>query len=174
MSSVSVQIPVLDLPWPDDLKIAVVTLRDASPGWRRLAFEAASVAQPGGDSFPLAERAPGRGGAERDRTAFLYRQADLVRGYLCVASKIVTGYRDPLTGYRTAADGERVSRPCVLVVWVDVELRRHGVARELVEAAARHAGVAVSGLAWAEPFTDSGYLLARSIVPDGFWIADYS
>ncbi len=31
-----------------------------------------------------------------------------------------------------------------------------------------------SGLAWAEPFTDKGYLLAQSIVPDGLWIADYS
>jgi hypothetical protein len=31
-----------------------------------------------------------------------------------------------------------------------------------------------SSLAWAEPFTDSGYLLARSIVPEGLWIADYS
>jgi len=28
-------------------------------------------------------------------------------------------------------------------------------------------------LAWAEPFTDSGYLLARSVATNGMWIADY-
>ena len=26
------------------------------------------------------------------------------------------------------------------------------------------------GLAWSEPFTDSGYLLAQSVNPDGLWI----
>ena len=75
--------------------------------------------------------------------------------------------RDRAAGYRQAADPERVIRPCVMVVWVDAELRRHGVARQLVNAAARHVRVPASGLAWAEPFTDSGRLLARSIVPDG-------
>lgn len=174
MSSVSVPIPALDPPWPDDLKIAVVTAQDAPSGWRRLAHEVAAVAQPGGHSFPLAERPPAGGSAQHGRTAFLYRKANLVRGYLCVASKIVTGYRDPLTGYRQAADTERVIRPRVIVIWVDAELRRHGVARQLVDAATRHARVTASGLAWAEPFTDGGYLLAKSIAPHGLWIADYS
>jgi GNAT superfamily N-acetyltransferase len=58
-----------------------------------------------------------------------------------------------------------------MIVWVDAQLRRHGVARQLVDAAARHVGVPPSGLAWAEPFTD--YRLAQSIAPDGF-PADYS
>lgn len=61
-----------------------------------------------------------------------------------------------------------------MVVWVDAQMRRHGAAQQLVEAAARHAGVTPSGLASAEPFTDSGYLLALSITPGGLWIADYS
>jgi GNAT superfamily N-acetyltransferase len=61
-----------------------------------------------------------------------------------------------------------------MIVWVAVELRGRGVARQLVNAAARHAGVTPSSLAWAEPFTDSGYLLAQSITPDGLWITDYS
>jgi GNAT superfamily N-acetyltransferase len=152
----------------------VVTSRDAPTGWRRLAHEVAAATQYGGHSFPLAERRSGNDGAEHDRTAFLYRQADQVSGYLCLASKVVTGYRDPAAGYRQAADAERVIRPCVMVVWVDADLRRHGVARQLVDAAARHVRVTASGLAWAEPFTDSGYLLARSIVPAGLWIADYS
>jgi GNAT superfamily N-acetyltransferase len=174
MSSVSVPIPALDPPWPDDLKIAVVTAHDAPSGWRRLAHEVAAAAQPGGHSFPLAERPPGRGSAEQGRAAFLYRKADRVHGYLCLASKIVTGYRDPLRGYRQAAGTERVIRSCVIVIWVDAELRRQGVARQLADAAARRARVTASGLAWAEPFTDSGYLLAKSITPNGLWIADYS
>ncbi len=70
----------------------------------------------------------------------------------------------------TSRDGVKAG----LVVWVDAQLRRHGVARQLVDAAARHTGFTPSGLAWAEPFTDSGYLLAQSIAPDGLWIADYS
>jgi hypothetical protein len=69
MSSVSVPIPALDPPWPDDLKIAVVTAQDAPSGWRRLAHEVAAATQPGGHSFPLAERPPGRGNAEDGRTA---------------------------------------------------------------------------------------------------------
>lgn len=68
----------------------------------------------------------------------------------------------------------RVSRPCVMIVWVDVLLRRRGIARQLVETVLLHAGGTASGLAWAEPFTDSGYLLAQSVTSDGLWIADYS
>jgi GNAT superfamily N-acetyltransferase len=174
MRSIGVPIPTLEPPWPDALKIAVITSRDARLGWQRLAHEVAAVVQPGGDSFPLAQRPPGRDGAEQDRTAFLYRHADRVCGYLCLASRLVTGYRSPSAGYRHATDSERVIRPCIMVVWVAAQLRRHGVARQLVDAAARHAGVTTSGLAWAEPFTDSGYLLAQSITPDGLPIADYS
>jgi hypothetical protein len=48
-----------------------------------------------------------------------------------------------------------------------------GIARQLVDAAARHVGVTPSGLAWAEPFTDGGYHLAHSVASDGLWI-DYS
>ena len=174
MGSAGVPIPALDPPWPDALKIAVITSQDAPLGWRRFAHEVAAAAQPGGHSFPPAERPPGRDGAGPDRTAFLYRRADRVCGYLCLTSKIVTGYREPSAGYRHATDAERVIRPCIMIVWVDVQLRRHGVARQLVGAAERHAGVEPSALAWAEPFTDSGYLLAQSIAPDGLWIADYS
>ena len=172
MSSIGVRIPALDPPWPDDAVIMVVTSR-AAPGWRSLAHEAAVAAQPGGHSFPLGGQPAGSAGAEDSRAAFLYRHMDRVAGYLCLASKIVTGYRDPLSGYRHATDPERVVRPCVMVVWVDVDLRRHGVARQLVAAAVRYANVTPAGLAWSEPFTDGGYLLAQSIDPDGLWIADY-
>jgi hypothetical protein len=173
MSSAGVSIPALDPPWPDDAVIMVVTSR-AAPGWRSLAHQAAGAAQPGGHSFPLRGQLAVRGEAEDSRAAFLYRHADRVAGYRCLASKIVTGYRDPSSGFRPATDTERVIRPCVMVMWVDVQLRRHGVARQLVVAAARYANVRPAGLAWGEPFTDSGYLLAQSIVPDGLWIADYA
>lgn len=171
MSSIVVRIPALDPPWPDDAVIMVVTSR-AAPGWRSLAHEAAVAAQPGGHSFPLGGKPAGRD-AEDSRAAFLYRHMDRVAGYLCLASKVVTGYRDPSSGYRPVTDTERVIRPCVMVIWVDVQLRRHGVARQLVAAAARYANVTPAGLAWSEPFTDSGYLLAQSITSDGLWIADY-
>lgn len=98
----------------------------------------------------------------------------MVCGYLCLASQFVTGHRSPSAGYRLATDAERVIRPCTMVVWVGTRLRRQGVARQLVDAAAQHAGVAPSGLAWAEPFTDSGYHLAHSVAPDGLLIADYN
>jgi hypothetical protein len=174
MRSTGVPIPALDPPWPDALTIAVVTSRDARLGWRRFAHEVAAAVQPGGHSFPLVERPPGRDDAKHDRTAFLYRHTDRACGYLCLAGRLVTGYRSPSAGYRHATDAERVIRPCVMVVWVAAQLRRQGAARQLVGAAARHAGVRPSGLAWAEPFTDSGYLLAQSIAPDGLWIGDYS
>jgi GNAT superfamily N-acetyltransferase len=172
MSSIGVPIPALGPPWPDDAVIMVVTSR-AAPGWRSLAHQAAAAAQPGGHSFPLAGQLAGRGEADDGRAAFLYRHADRVAGYLCLASKTVTGYRNPSAGFRHATGTERVVRPCVLVIWVDVQLRRHGVARQLVAAAARYANVTPAGLAWGEPFSDSGYFLAQSIVPDGLWIADY-
>ena len=168
-----IPIPTLDPPWPEAVKIAVIISHEAPPGWLGLAHEVAAVAQPGGHSFPLAERPACRDTTEPGRTAFLYRHADAVCGYLCLANQLVTGYRTFSAGYRRARDMERVSRPCIMVAWVDPQRRRHGVARELVEAAARHAGITASGLAWAEPFTDSGYLLAHSIAPDGLWITDY-
>ncbi len=174
MRSAGIPIPTLDPPWSDSQKIAVVTSRDAPLGWRRFVHEVAAAAQPGGPSFPSADRPPGRDGVERDRTAFLYRHADLVCGYLCLASRLVTGHRSSSAGYRLATDAERVIKPCIMVVWVDARLRRQGVARQLVDAAARHAGVTPSGLAWAEPFTDRGYYLAHSVAPDGLWIADYN
>jgi GNAT superfamily N-acetyltransferase len=172
MRSVGVPIPALDPPWPDSQQVAVVTSRDAPLGWRRFAHEVAAAAQPGGHSFP-AERSPDHD-ADRDRTAFLYRYADLACGYLCLASRLVTGHRSPTEGYRPTTEAERVVRPCIMIVWVDIRMRRQGVARQLVDAAARHAGVALSGLAWAEPFTDNGYHLAHSVAPDGLWIVDYS
>ena len=95
-------------------------------------------------------------------------------GYLALADKLVTAYREPSARYRKAVAAERVSRPCVLVVWVAMGRRRAGVARRLVGAAARHCEITASELAWAEPFTDNGYLLARSMSPNGMWIADYS
>jgi len=168
-----IPIPILDPPWPEAAKIAVISSHAASPGWLRLAHEVAAAAQPGGHSFPLAERPAGRDITEPGRTAFLYRHADGVCGYLCLASQLVTGYRSFSAGYRRARDTERVNRPCILVAWVYPQRRRHGVARELVEAAARHAGITPSGQAWAEPFADSGYLLAHSVAPDGLWITDY-
>jgi hypothetical protein len=87
---------------------------------------------------------------------------------------VVTGYREPSARYRKAAAIERVSRPCVLVVRVAIGRRRSGIARRLVAAAARHCDITASDLAWAEPFTDNGYLLAHSMSPNGMWIADYS
>ena len=173
MRSVGVPIPALDPPWPDTQKIAVVTSRDAPPGWRRFAHEVAAAAQPGGHSFPFAERSPSHDGTDHDRTAFLYRHTDLACGYLCLASRLITGHRSHSAGYRLTTDEERAVRPCIMVVWVDVRLRRQGIARRLIDAAARHTGVTPSGLAWAEPFTDSGYRLAHSVAPDGLWIADY-
>lgn len=143
------------------------TRRDSSPS------RPAKIPGPGGDSFPLAEQPPGRDGAEHDRTAFLYRHADRVCGYLCLASRLITRYRSPSAGYRGATDEERVIKPCIMVVWVAAQLRRYGIARQLVHAAARRAGITPSGLGWAEPFTDSGYLLAQSIAPDGMSVADY-
>lgn len=53
-------------------------------------------------------------------------------------------------------------------------LRRRRVAGQLADAAARNRGISASGLAWAEPFTDSGCLFARSMAPNGMWISDYS
>jgi hypothetical protein len=97
-----------------------------------------------------------------------------VSGYLCLASRRITGYRPPATGYRPASGAERVIRPCILVAWVDTPLRRHGIARRLVIAAAQYADVPPTGQGWAEPFTDNGYLLAQSMTPDGLWITDYS
>ena len=172
MAGAGVPIPVLEPSWPDDREIVVVASNTASPGWRRFAHEVAAVVH-GGHSFPLAELLPGSDGADL-RRAFLYRRAAYVCGYLCLADKVVTGYREASARYREAVAAERVTRPCVLVVWVAADMRRRGVARHLVQAAAQYSGVTPSGLAWAEPFTDRGYLLARSMAPDGLWIADYS
>jgi ribosomal protein S18 acetylase RimI-like enzyme len=169
-----VPIPDLDPRWPDDATVAVVTSGASPPGWRRLAHQVAAIVQPGGHSFPLAEPAQDSRPDDLARRAFLYRQANRVCGYLVLANKTVTGYREASARYRETDAAERVTRTCVMVVWVAPEMRRRGVARQLVDEAARNCGIRASGLAWAEPFTDSGYLLARFMAPDGMWIADYS
>ena len=94
-------------------------------------------------------------------------------GCLALADKTVTGYREASARCREADAAERFTRPCVLVVWVATDRRRRGVARQLVDAAAQDSGITASGSAWAGPFTDSGYLFARSVDPNGMWIADY-
>ena len=132
MRSVGVPIPTLEPPWPDRLKIAVISSVDAPPGWRRFAHEVAAAAQPGGHSFPLPKRSSDRDGAEHGRTAFLYSHANQVCGYLCLANKLTTGYRSSSAGYRHTTDAERVTRPCVTIAWVAAPLRRHGVARQLI------------------------------------------
>jgi GNAT superfamily N-acetyltransferase len=173
MVRTDVPIPSLDPPWPEGQEIAVVIAQAASPGWRRLAHDTAAAGQPGGHSFPLGEPARSRDGAADDRAAFLYRHEDRVGGYLCLASRLITGYRSSTTGYRPASDTERIIRPSILIVWVDTRLRSHGIARRLVIAAAQYADVMPSSMGWAEPFTDSGYLLTQSITPGGLWITDY-
>jgi hypothetical protein len=55
---------------------------------------------------------------DRDRTAFLYRHADVACGYLCLSSRLVTGHRSLSAGYRLTTAAERVIRPCIVVVWV--------------------------------------------------------
>lgn len=164
----------LDPPWPEGQEIAVVIAQEASPAWRRLAHDAAAAAQSGGHSFPLGEPVRWPDSAADDRTAFLYRHEDQVGGYLCLANRLITGHRSPTTGYRPASDTERIIRPSILIVWVDTPLRGHGITSRLVIAAAQHADVVPSDIGWAEPFTDNGYLLARSITPGGLWITDYS
>jgi hypothetical protein len=173
MTSAGVPIPDLDPPWPANRTIAIVSSDGSPPGWRTLAHQVVAVFQAGGHSFPLAENTPVNRGGPR-RKAFLYRVADRACGCLILADKTVTGYREASAGYREAAAGERVIRPCVLTVWMAPEVRWRGAARQLVEAAAQHSGVTASSLAWAEPFTDSGYLFARSVTPNGMWIADYA
>jgi hypothetical protein len=55
-----------------------------------------------------------------------------VRGYLALADKTVTGYREPSARYREADSLERVGRACVLVVRVAPEGRRlHGPERHV-------------------------------------------
>jgi GNAT superfamily N-acetyltransferase len=175
MARTGVPIPTLDPPWPEGQEIAVVIAQAASPGWRRLTHDAAAAAQPGGHSFPLDEAPRSRDStADDDLTAFLYRHEDRVGGYLCLASRLITGFRSPTTGYRPTLDTARIIWPSILIVWVDTELRRQGIARRLVVAAAQHADVVPSSMGWAEPFTDNGYLLAQSIAPGGLWITDYS
>jgi GNAT superfamily N-acetyltransferase len=160
-------------PWPEGRQIAVVSSSAASFEWRSLVHDVALAAHPGGHSFSVAEHCPRDDGNALERKAFLYRQADGVGGYLCLADKIIRGYREDSARYREGVVAERVTKPCVLVVWVAVPLRRQGIARQLVDAAAQYSGVPPSDLAWTEPFTDRGYLLARSVAPDGFCVADY-
>jgi hypothetical protein len=154
--------------------ITGVVPSDCSPlGWRTLAHRVAAVFRVGGDSFPLAEGVSGSGDGSR-RKAFLDRRVGQVCGCLVLADKAVTGCREVSARYREGAAAERVIRPCVLTVRVAPEVRRRGVARQLVAAEAQHSGVTMSSLSWAEPFTDSGYVLARSVTPNGMWIANYT
>jgi GNAT superfamily N-acetyltransferase len=176
--AVGVPVPAtLDAAWPDDT-IAIVTTSDPI-GWRRLTYELAQVARRAGRydfaSFP----APiGRGGPDPKQTrAFLFRHHDPSRGnaaagYLVVSDEPTAGRYNPATRDSNEA-GQGQVRPTVGLVFVAYHLRRGGIGSALIRAAAEHAGVAPSELAWWTPFTDAGAALAQSFPgPDGgVWVA---
>jgi GNAT superfamily N-acetyltransferase len=151
--------------------LAVVTT--ASPArWRWLAYETAEVARRAGGydaaSFP-APSGQRRPDAENTR-ALLYRHGDAVAGYLVLVDAQTAGRYDLATGQSTDAGAGEV-RPTVGLVFVAYHLRRAGIGRALVQAAAERAHVAPSGLAWWSPFTDDGAALARAVGGQGVWVA---
>jgi hypothetical protein len=116
MANSGVPIPDLDPAWPDELTIAVVTSGGSPRGWLRLAHQVTAVVQPGVTLFRWQPIPRGSRGDDPGRKAFLYRQEGRVCGYVALADKTVTGYREPSARYREADSLERVGRPCVLVV----------------------------------------------------------
>jgi GNAT superfamily N-acetyltransferase len=158
--------------WPPDTITVIATTGPIA--WRRLAYELAQVARRAGRydfaSFP----APiGRGRPDPQHTrALLYCHGDVVAGYLVLVDASTAG-RYHLTGRQHTDTGRGQLRPTVGLVFVAYHLRRGGIGRALLRAAAEHAAVAPTGLAWWTPFTDAGAALARSAAgPDGgVWIA---
>ena len=162
----------LDAAWPPDT-IAVITT--ASPiAWRRLAYEIAQVARRAGGydlaSFP----APlGRGSSDAENTrALLYCHGDVAAGYLALVDAPTAGRYQLATRQHTTT-GQGQVRPTVGLVFVAYHLRRGGIGRALIQAAAQHAHTTPADLAWWTPFTDASAALARSAAsPDGgVWIA---
>jgi GNAT superfamily N-acetyltransferase len=167
----------LDAAWPPD-SIAVVTTTGPA-AWRRLAYELAQVARrAGGYDFASFPPPIGRGGPDPQHTrAFLYRHHDRSRGndavgYLALSDEPTIGRYNPVTQESSDA-GQGQVRPTVGLIFVAYHLRRSGIGSALICAAAEHAAVTPSELAWWTPFTDAGAALAQSVAgPDGaVWIA---
>jgi len=173
--AIGVPIPAaLQTAWPS-AAIAVVTTV-SSIAWRRLAYELAQAARREGRydtaSFPVPL---GRGRSDQDsvRTrALLYRHQDVTAGYLVLLDEPTAGRYNLRTRQSTDA-GRGTIRPTVGLVFVACHLRRAGIGRALVQAAAEQAHVTPAELAWWSPFTEDGAALARSVAGSeaSVWVA---
>jgi len=155
------------LSWPEHTIAVVRTTAPAA--WRRLAYQLARLAQREGRyDFATFPYLSGRGEDDKEHTRALLYQADgRVVGYLAVGDLPTHGRWDFKA--RDVSPGEdRSVRPTVYLVFTALHWRRLGIAGQLVNAAAAHAGVPVTELAWSTPFSEGGKALARSFAgPDG-------
>jgi GNAT superfamily N-acetyltransferase len=59
----------------------------------------------------------------------------------------------------------------VVFVWVHEKVRKQGIARRLWTQATKYLGIEADKLGWYTPFTAEGERFARSLYPDGFYVA---
>jgi len=60
----------------------------------------------------------------------------------------------------------------VETVWTHAASQSRGLAKRLLEVAARQVEVRVESFGWRRPFTPSGEALVRRCCPGGFWVPD--
>jgi hypothetical protein len=152
-------------------RIAVVTA--TSPiAWRTLAYQMALLPKRE-NHYDFAQFSVGNGEpAEDNLRAYLYRDeaSHRVVGFVSVSDSPCNRWH-PFDGDDENDSVSRdVLRPVVNVIFTAQLWRRRRVAQHLVEAIARHSGLAPEDVAWSLPFSTGGRALAQSISRAGFWL----
>ncbi len=148
--------------------IAVVTA--TSPlAWRKLAFQCALVPkrENGYDfaSFDVGDGEP----SDENLRAYLYRVGGRVIGFVSVLDSSSQWWHEFDSEDEPELTANTI-RPVVNVIFTAQIWRRHGIAKELVEAIAKDSNITLTDVAWSGPFSESGYALAKRINPHGVWM----
>jgi hypothetical protein len=60
----------------------------------------------------------------------------------------------------------------VETIWTYAAAQQRGLAKDLLDAAAREVEQPIPSFAWRRPFTPSGEAFVRRLCPEGFWVPD--
>jgi GNAT superfamily N-acetyltransferase len=113
--------------------------------------------------------------ADPEVQVFLARQGDRAVGFALLRPR-------PRWGWWSWDDYDAERRPSTPVapmtswtveqVWTLPRVQQQGLAKRILDAAARVVEQPVSSFGWRRPFTPSGESLVRRCCPEGFWVPD--
>ncbi len=111
---------------------------------------------------------------ERDVHIFMYPNEGRVIGYLLI-EKRTNIWKCNWEQFEKKQASEVSDFPflwTIGLIWIHKNHRRNGIAKTMIKEAANYFGLEIQDLGWyAPPITESGEIMLRSILPNGYYIA---